>query len=72
LSCVGLIGVYPKSKIHEYGAKVASVAKQISHRLGAYAGSIPPVEAKQKKIEKANKGNVLRVSGGESDAVLAE
>jgi hypothetical protein len=51
-----LIGVYPMGKIQEYGAKVTSVAKQISHKLGANAGSIPSMEAKQKKIEKANKG----------------
>jgi DNA-binding IclR family transcriptional regulator len=72
VGCVGLIGIYPKSKIEEYGTKVASVAKQISHKLGAYTGSILSMEAKQKKIEKVNKGNVLRVSGGESDVVLAE
>jgi DNA-binding IclR family transcriptional regulator len=42
IGCVGLIGVYPKSKIDEYGAKVASVAKQISRKLGAYAGSTLP------------------------------
>ena len=72
IGCIGLIGVYPKSKIQEYGPKVTSVAKQISHKLGANAGSILSMEAKQKKIEKASKGNVLRVSGGESDAVLAE
>jgi DNA-binding IclR family transcriptional regulator len=72
IGCIGLIGVFPKSKIEEYGTKVASVAKQISHKLGAYTGSILSMEAKQKKIEKVNKGNVLRVSGGESDVVLAE
>jgi hypothetical protein len=72
IGCVGLIGAYPKSEIDEYGAKVASVAKQISHKMGACPGSVLPTEAKQKKIEKANKRNVLRVSGGKSDAVLAE
>lgn len=68
IGCVGLIGVFPKSKIDEYGAKVASVAKQISHKLGAYAESIPPTEANQKKIEETNKGSILRVLEGEHDA----
>jgi DNA-binding IclR family transcriptional regulator len=68
IGCIGLIGVYPKNRIQEYGPKVASVAKQISQKLGAHTGSIFPIEAKQKKIEKADKRNVLRVSGGEGEA----
>jgi hypothetical protein len=68
IGCVGLIGAYPKSKIDEYGAKVASVAKQISHKLGAYAGSILPMETKQKKMEGTSKGNILRVLEGGHDA----
>jgi len=68
IGCVSLIGFYPKSKIDEYGAKVAGVAKQISHKLGAYAGFIPLMEAKQKKIGGATKANILRVLEGEHDA----
>jgi DNA-binding IclR family transcriptional regulator len=68
IGCVGLIGVYPKSKVQEYGGKVASVAKQISRKLGAHAGSILSLEAKWGKNEKSNKGNILRFIEGERDA----
>lgn len=68
IGCVGLIGFYPKRKIEEYGSKVASVAKQISHKLGAYTGSILSMEAKRRKIEGTNKGNILRVLKGENNA----
>jgi DNA-binding IclR family transcriptional regulator len=50
IGCIGLIGVYPKSRIEEYGAKVASAAKQISHKLGAHAGSLLSMEAERTKI----------------------
>jgi hypothetical protein len=72
IGCLGLIGVYPKSKIEEYGTKVVSVAKQIFCKLGAYAESTLSVEGKQKKIEKAKKGNVLKTSGEENEEVLVE
>jgi len=72
IGCIGLIGVYSKSKIEEYGTKVANVAKQISYKLGADAGSILSMGTNQKKIRKSNKGNVLRVSGGGNEEVLVE
>jgi DNA-binding IclR family transcriptional regulator len=35
VGCVILIGTFPASKIEEYGPKVASIARQVSHKLGA-------------------------------------
>ncbi len=35
LGCVILIGTFPADKIEQYGPKVASTSRQISHRLGA-------------------------------------
>jgi hypothetical protein len=72
IGCVGLIGVYPKGKIQEYGAKMTNLAKQIIRKLGADAGSILLKETKRRKIERTNKRNALRVTEGKSNAVLAE
>jgi DNA-binding IclR family transcriptional regulator len=68
IGCIGLIGVYPKRKIEEYGTKVADVAKQISYKLGADAGSILSMGTKRRKIEGTNKRNILRLLEGASDA----
>ena len=38
LGCVILIGTFAAGKINEYGPQVASMARQVSHKLGARAG----------------------------------
>lgn len=68
IGCVGLIGVYPQGKIQGYGAKLAGVAEEISHKLGAYSGNVSPVQARPMKIKKRNGGKILRVIEGVSDA----
>jgi DNA-binding IclR family transcriptional regulator len=38
VGCTILIGTFAASKTQEYGPRVASVSRQISHRLGARTG----------------------------------
>jgi DNA-binding IclR family transcriptional regulator len=39
LGCVILIGTFPASKIEQYGPKVATIARQVSQKLGVVSES---------------------------------